>query len=68
MTDDTCTFRSVGQDGTIREIEITASQAMDTMQGRGFAYCPRDERILVDEDGRIVRRESVIPQQLGDAA
>ena len=64
----TNTLRMTMQDGTIYGIALTDEQTMDTLQGRGFAYTPREERILVDDDDRIINRESAIPQQLDEAA
>lgn len=65
---DDYTLRSIDTDGTINEIELTPEQAMDTMQGRGFAYFPRDERMHIDVEGTITCRESAIPQQPDKAA
>lgn len=63
----TYTYRSTEQDGTVREVEITAEQALDLGAGTPMAYSPRDERMLVDKQGRIVRRESAIPQRPDEA-
>jgi hypothetical protein len=59
----TYTFRSTEPDGTVREVEITGEQALDLGAGQPIAYFPRDERVPVDEHGRIIRRERAIPQQ-----
>jgi hypothetical protein len=60
-TTDTFTFRSTEQDGTIREIELTPEQALDLGAGKAIAYTPRDERIVVDDDGTITYREDARP-------
>lgn len=62
------TFRSKNTDGTISETELTAEQAATLAAGRAIADTPREERLLVDEDGQIIHSESAIPQQLGEAA
>lgn len=59
---DTFTLRSVGQDGTVHEVEITPEQALDLGAGKPIAYVPRDEGFRVDEDGTITTRESAVPQ------
>ena len=59
----TYTFRAVAQDGTIGETELTAEQALDLGAGKAIAYTPHDERVLVDDDGQIIHRESAIPQR-----
>ncbi len=56
------------QDGTTHEIEMTTGQLLDVNAGKPVAYFPRDERILIDEDGTITRHESAIPQQPDEAA
>lgn len=61
------TFSCVEQDGTRREIAITPAQALDLGAGEAIAYTPRDEQILVNDDGTITRRESAVPEQ-ADAA
>jgi hypothetical protein len=48
-------------DGPVRETEITAEQAQDLAGGLAIAYYPRDERVLVGDDGTITRRESAVP-------
>ena len=62
------TFRSTNGDGTINEVELTPEQALDLGAGKAIAHFPRDERVSVDNDGRIIRRESAIPQQRDEAA
>ena len=57
------TLRSKNPDGTINEIELTPEQALDLGAGKAIAYAPRDERVLVDDDGEIIHRESAIPQR-----
>jgi len=64
----TYTLRSTNPDGTKNETEITAEQAFDLGAGNPIAYFPRDERVLIDDDGTITHRESAIPQQLDEAA
>jgi hypothetical protein len=63
---ETFTFRSVEQDGTIREVELTAGQALDLNSGKPIAYTVHDETILVDDDGKITCRESAIPVRSDD--
>ncbi|HWI06590.1 MAG TPA: hypothetical protein VNT54_03650 [Solirubrobacteraceae bacterium] len=62
------TLHSTSSDGTIREIELTPEQALDVGAGLPIAHTSRNERISVDEDGRIIRREPAIAQQLDEAA
>jgi len=62
------TLRMIMRDGTIRETELTAAQALDLGAGQPISYFPRDERLLIDDDGTITVRESAIPQQLDEAA
>ncbi|HEV2060285.1 MAG TPA: hypothetical protein VGR11_13080 [Solirubrobacteraceae bacterium] len=62
------TLRSKNSDGTINGTAVTAEQAATLAAGRASAYSPRDERLLVDDDGQIIHRESAIPQQLDEAA
>ena len=62
------TFRSTNRDGTINEIELTPEQALDLGSGKAIAYFPRDERLLLDEDGTIVHHGSAISQQLDGVA
>lgn len=53
---DNFTFRFLESDGSVSEIEITPEQALDIGAGVGFSYSPRDERILIDDDGTVIRR------------
>ena len=62
MDETLCTLRSIDPDGTIREVELTPAQALDLSAGQAIAYTPRDERIFIDEDGRITPREDARPQ------
>ena len=64
----TYTLRSINPDGTKNETEITAEQALDLGAGKPITYFPRDERLLIDEDGTITHRESAIPQMRDEAA
>jgi hypothetical protein len=61
MTEQTYTFRSRNLDGSINEVEMTENQARTLMAGRAVAWWPHDERVLVEEDGTIVFRESAVP-------
>lgn len=61
MDDPRYTLRMNFDDGTAHEIELTAGQVLDLGAGEAIAYFPRDEQILVDEDGTIIRRESARP-------
>ena len=65
MTD---AFRSTNLDGTINEIELTPDQAGDLIAGKPITYTPHDARVLVDDDGQVVYRESAIPQRRDEAA
>jgi len=67
MPTDNFTLRAVLEDGSIHETEITPAQALDLGAGEAIAYTPRDEQILVNDDGTITRRESAVPE-LADAA
>lgn len=60
------TLRSKNIDGTISAEELTPEQALDLGAGHAIAYAPRDERLLVDDDGQIIHRESAISQQLDE--
>ena len=62
MDDRTYTFRSKNLDGTIDEVEMTAEQAHNLTSGRAIAYWPHDEKILVGDNGEIIRHESAIPE------
>ena len=53
-------FEEVGEDCP-HELEMTGAQVLAARAGTLEAFTPRDERILVEEDGTIVRRESAIP-------
>lgn len=70
MTDGNYTFRSLDREtGVWHEVEITAEQAFDMAAAwrdgklAPLAYFPRDQQILVDDDGAITERESAIPQR-----
>ena len=62
------TFRSTNSDRTINETAITAEQALDLRRQPGIAYSPRDERILIDDNGTTIYHASASPQQLDGAA
>ncbi len=62
------TLRSTNPDGTVNEVELTPEQASDLQAGRAIAYTPRDEAVLIDDDGTIIWRESAIPQKRHEAA
>ena len=57
------TLRSKNTDGTINETELTAEQAATLAAGKAIAYTPREERLLVDDDGQIIYRASAVPQR-----
>jgi len=58
----TPTLRMTMRDGTIRETELTAAQALDLGAGLGLPmHTVRDEQILVDNDGIVTVRESAVP-------
>jgi len=63
-----CTLRLPLADGTIRETELTAEQALDLGAGLPITYFPRDERLLVDDDGTITHHEDARPQMRDEAA
>jgi hypothetical protein len=54
-------LRAVWNDGTTKEIELTAEQAHALGAGQAIAYHPHDERVFVTHDGRWIERESAIP-------
>lgn len=54
-------FEEVGEDCP-HELEMTGAQLLDVRAGQLKAFTPHDERILVEEDGTIVRRESIRPE------
>lgn len=56
------TLRSTNRDGTKNATEITPEQALDLSAGKPIAYLPRDERILVDDDGTITTHDVALPQ------
>ena len=60
-TRETFTFRGRAADGTVRETELTAAQALDLASGRPVGYAVREERLAVEEDGTIVKRDSAVP-------
>ncbi len=55
-------LRTVDPDGTAHEVELNTEQALKLAAGRAIAYSPRDERVLVDDAGRITFRESGVPR------
>ena len=57
----TFTLRGIAADGTIDETELTAAQALDLASGRPVGYAVREERLAVEEDGAIVKRDSAVP-------
>lgn len=62
------TFRSPNPDGTVDEVELTREQALDLVAGGAIMYTPRDQGLLIDENGAIIWRSSAIPQRLDEAA
>lgn len=59
---DDYTVRSINPDGTRNETTLTAEQAFDLSAGKPIAFTPRDERLLIDEDGQLTHREDARPQ------
>jgi len=57
----TFTLRGRAADGTVHETELTAAQALDLASGRHIGPV-RDERVAVEADGTIVRRDSAVPR------
>jgi hypothetical protein len=56
-------LRIRAKDGTFHEIELTAEQAMDVLQGRAVAFTsPEVPDIGVDEDGTLTEREDARPK------
>ena len=58
-TPETFTFRGVAQDGSIHEIELSGSQALDLIAGLGPL---RELPPAIAEDGSLIHRESAIPE------
>lgn len=54
------TLRLTAENGDVREVEISAAQALDVGAGAALGYAVRDEELLAD-DGHIIQRESAIP-------
>jgi streptomycin 6-kinase len=54
------TFEDLGEDSATRELEMTGRQLLQWRAGEG-QFTPRDERVLVDDDGGITVRESIVP-------
>ncbi len=65
MTDEKKTYTLILTDaaGDRRETTISEAQLLDAGAGKAFAYVPCDEEHFVDEDGRIITRESAIPKK-----
>ena len=61
--DKTYTLRLTAEDDGVRETETTAGQALDFAAGKPVSYAVRDEQVLVDDDGTIIKRESAVPQR-----
>lgn len=64
----TYTLRSTNPDGTVNETTLTAEQAFDLAPASPIAFMPRDERVLVDEEGQITHHEDARPQYRDEAA
>jgi hypothetical protein len=64
MTDDAKTYTLVlpDENGDRREIEISTAQMLDLGAGRAISYMV-DEEHFVDEDGRVITRESAVPKK-----
>ncbi len=60
--DTTYALRSVEADGTTRETQLDAGQALDLGSGRPVAYFPHDERLHIDEQGQLLRSDSAVPR------
>ncbi len=48
--------------GDVVKTTITREQAATLRAGRAITFFPRDEGILVDDDGTITRAESAVPE------
>ena len=59
---ETYKLRTVAEDGEVRETEMDAGQVLDLCSGKAVAFTVRDERVAVEDDGTIVRRESALPE------
>jgi hypothetical protein len=56
-------LRIRAKDGTFHEIELTAEQAMDVLQGRAVTFTSAEvPDIGVDEDGTLTEREDARPK------
>ena len=59
MTETGHTFRARNTDGTWHETDgLTAEQAAELGNGQAISYTVTNERVLVDQDGTITRRET----------
>ena len=54
------TFEDLGEDPATHELEMTGRQLLKFRAGGGN-FTPRDERVLVDDDGGITVRETIVP-------
>jgi hypothetical protein len=61
--DEPILLRMPFDDGTIRELKVTAEQAMDVMRGRTITWrSPEVPDLSVDEAGTIIEHEDARPQ------
>lgn len=61
------TFGSRSGDGTYNGTDITEEQAADLAAGRGISYTPRNERVVVDDEGTIAFRADARPRYEDDS-
>jgi hypothetical protein len=54
-------LRAVYGEEDVRETEINAGQLLDLAAGKPIVYIPHDKKLVVDEDGQTIERESAIP-------
>jgi len=62
IEDPDCTLTTTYSDGTTHKTKITPEQAFDLSAGKAIAYFPRDERVLVDDEGQITHHDDARPQ------
>ena len=67
MDEPSYTFRGRNADGSIDEVELTREQAETLAAGGHIAYAPHDERLVVEDDGTFVFRESAVPRTASDS-
>jgi hypothetical protein len=57
------TFEDLREDPAVRELGMTGRQLLAARSGRVDFNTPRDERVLVDDEGGITVRETIVPPE-----